>query len=63
MSETLRGEFRMMDSDLVEILHAPEIPVHTDGAEVEVRNTQCLAAGFPIAVVKSPEIQIRRSVH
>ena len=44
MGKTLRGKFRMPDGDLLEILHAPEIAVHADGAQIEASNTQRLAA-------------------
>jgi hypothetical protein len=47
------GEFRMPDRDLLEILDAPEIAVHTDRAEIEARNPKRLAADFAI---KPPEI-------
>ena len=62
MGEPLRGKLGMANGDLLEILHAPEIAVHADGAEIEARNTKRLAADFAVPAIKSPEIQVRRSI-
>ena len=62
MSKAVRSEFRMPDRDLLEILHAPETAVHADGAKVEAGNPERLAADFTVPAIKSPEIQIRRSI-
>jgi hypothetical protein len=39
MRETLACEFGMPDGDFFEILDAPQIAVHADGAEVEAGNS------------------------
>ncbi len=62
MRETLRRELRMPDGYFLEILDAPQIAVHADGAQVKTRNAERLAANLAIPTIEPPEVQIRRSI-
>ena len=62
MRETLRGELGMPDGDFLEILDAPEIAVHADGAEIERGDAERLRSDFAVPAIEAPEIQIRRSI-
>jgi len=62
MRETLSSEFREPNGDFLTILDALEIAVHADGPKIEARDAECLAANFAVPAIKSPEVQIRRSV-
>lgn len=62
MSEAVGGIFGMADDDLLEILHAPEVSILADRAEVEARHAKCLGADLGVPAVEAPEVEIRRSV-
>ena len=53
---------RMADGDLLEILHAPEIAILADCAEIEARHAERLRADLRVPAIEAAEIEVRRAV-
>ena len=62
MREPLRGKLGMSDRDFLKILDTPQIAVHADGPQIKRGDAEGLRSDFAVPAVKSPEIQIRRSI-
>ena len=56
--EPIRREFCVPNFDLLEILDAPEIAVHTNAAQIHCRDSGGLAAGLAVPCVKAAENKV-----
>src|SRR3546814_18491979 len=56
--EAVGREFRVANFDLLEILDAPEVPVHADGAEIEGRHTERFGADLGVPAVEAAKVEI-----